>query len=198
MSEHTIDRMSQAEFLNWQLDQDEPYELVYGELLAMAGAKQRHDRIVVNAITLIGPALRGTSCNAFTADLAVLIPNGNVRRPDVGVHCAPFDDEAVYAARPRMVIEVLSPLTRTLDQFGKLDEYKTVESLDYILLVDPETPEVMLWRRDAARAWHHQPLGGLETIVELPELGQSLRLADLYEGVSVRPRPRLVEAPPSG
>ncbi len=198
MSERATPRMAAADFLHWQLERSEPYELVDGAPVAMAGAKRRHDRIVVNAIAVLGPALRGTPCDPFTADLAVLMPNGNVRRPDVGVHCGPFDEEALHAARPRMVIEVLSRSTRALDQVGKLDEYKTVEGLDYILLVDPETAEVILWLRDATRAWQHRPLRGVETLVELPELGLTLPLADLYEGVALRPRPRLVTEVSSG
>ncbi len=114
-----------------------------------------------------------------------------MRRPDIGVHCGPFDDESMAASEPRLVAEVLSRSTRTLDQVGKLDEYKSVESINTIVLIDPEAPEVIVRSRDAARAWQHQTLHGLDARIEVPALDLSLRLADL---LGFRPRPRLAEA----
>lgn len=128
----------------------------------------------------------------FTADVAIRIPNGNVRRPDVGVHCGPFDAAAAYAAAPRLVIEVLSQSTRAFDLARKLEEYKSLESLDYIVLADPDAPDVILWARDADRVWRHSNLNGLEAVIDLPALGATLPLAALYEGLTFRAPPRLV------
>lgn len=184
--------MTSAEFLDWQQYQGDLYELVDGEPVAMAGAKQRHDRITANALGELHAQLRGSACRTFTADLAVLTVRGNVRRPDLGVHCGPFDDEAMCASQPRLVIEVLSRSTRTLDQVGKLEEYKTVDSLEAIALIDPEAPEVILWLRDTAHVWQHESLHGLEAVIAVPSLGVSLRLAELYDGLAFRSRPRPV------
>ncbi len=54
----------------------------------MAGAKRRHDQIVVNSLGLVGNQLGANgSCRPFTSDTAIRIPNGNVRYPDLGVDC---------------------------------------------------------------------------------------------------------------
>lgn len=189
---HAARRMTAADFLDWQEHQAELHELVDGQAVAMAGAKQRHDRITANALGELHAQLRGSACRSFTADLAVITPRGNVRRPDLGIHCAPFDDEALHAGQPRMVVEVLSRSTRTLDQVGKLEEYKAVASLDAIVLIDPEEPEVILWSRDAGRAWQFETLHGLEAAIVVPSLGVTLRLADLYDGLVFRSQPRAV------
>jgi Uma2 family endonuclease len=171
---HATRRMTAAEFLDWQEHQTDLHELVDGRPVAMAGAKQRHDRIVANALGELHGQLRGGTCRTFTADLAVVTPRGNVRRPDLGIHCGPFDDEATQAGHPRLVVEVLSRSTRTLDQVGKLEEYKSLESLDAIVLIDPEAPEIIVWSRDPARAWQFDTLHGLDAKIAVPSLGVSL------------------------
>lgn len=148
MSEHAIGRMSQDEFLEWCQFQDAKYELVDGLPVAMAGAKRAHDRIVVNAIISLGIQLRGNPCQPFSGDTAVAIPNGNTRRPDVGIDRGQFNPDALAVDSPRLVIEVLSPSTRTFDMFDKLDEYKTVPGLAHIVLIDPDAPQAIHWWRE--------------------------------------------------
>jgi Uma2 family endonuclease len=192
MSEGAVVRMSADTFLEWDLTApDHRHELVDGVPRAMTGANQRHDRVVVNVLVDLGARLRAGPCRPFTADVAVKIPNGNVRRPDIGIRCGPDDERATFAA-PRMVVEVLSRSTQSVDRARKLEEYKSVPGLDHILLIDPETPEVLLWTRDASGTWGHAVMSGLEATLPLPALGIALRLADIYDGLTFRRPPRLV------
>ena len=115
MSEAVSRRMSLDEFWEWQSRQDDRYELIDGEPVAMAGAQQQHDRIVTNALIAIGVHLRGGPCRVFTADQTVVTKSTNGRRPDVGVDCGPIQPTSMRATSPRIVIEVLSRSTRTLD-----------------------------------------------------------------------------------
>lgn len=111
MSDATIARMLPNEFLEWGLRQALRYELVDGIAYAMAGAKRRHDRIVMNLHAALVGHLRGHRCVPFSADTAVRIPSGNIRRLDAGVDCAQSEDDAVAADEPYLVFEVLSPST---------------------------------------------------------------------------------------
>lgn len=56
--------------------------------------------------------------------------------------------------------------------------------MDYILLVEPNTPLVAMWFRDADRLWQEGRSEGLDASVELPELGLGLAMRDVYDGVS--------------
>ena len=188
IASHKFDRMTPEEFLAWQLRQDRLYEFVDGlpllPLKMMAGATQRHDRVVINAILSLGKQLRGKPCRPMTSYVAVSIPKGNFRRPDVTVECGqPASDLAMTAAEPRLAIEVLSPSTLSFDRFRKLEEYKTVPGLGVILLVDTELPQVTVHRRRGA-AWEVETTVGLESTLDLPEIGARLSFADLYEGVA--------------
>jgi Uma2 family endonuclease len=185
MNRPALRRMTADDFLEWDSGQpDARHELIDGAAVAMTGARRRHDRIVVNAVAALSDRLRGGRCEPFTADIAVRIPNGNVRRPDIGVDCGPAEDAMTYAAAPRLLAEVLSPATRAFDLARKLEEYKSIPGLEYVLLVDPEAPEVILWSRDAARAWGHAVFTGLAATIELPALGVALPLSELYRGIA--------------
>ena len=190
MSEAQPRRMSPDEFFEWQKGQERNYELVNGlpylPLKAMTGATQRHDRITTNAIATFASQLRGGPCRPQSSDIAIRIPLGGVRRPDLGVDCGPMKDGAMEAQEPRLVLEILSPSTMNLDRFRKLDEYKSHPALKLILLADTRTPAVALWRRRDV-GWVTEDYSGLDASVPLPEIGATLRLSDLYDGLEFPP-----------
>ncbi len=194
MQLEAIRTMGQDEFLAWAQDREGRYELVDGVPVAMAGAKRRHDQIVVNVIRELATQLRGAACRPFTADTAVRIPVGNVRLPDAGVDCGVFRDDTNWADAPAVVIEVLSASTRDFDLFGKVEEYKTVPTLRHIVIVDPDEARAVHWSRATDDAWSFQPYEGLDAAVTTAAPPLTLRLADLYEGLAFPAKPRLVEA----
>lgn len=173
--------MSTAEFFAYRGEEGVRYELVDGVLVrAMTGASQRHDLVLVNILATLHAKLRGSPCRASTDDLAVVVPNGNVRRPDVSVSCGTLDDRSQQLADPRLVVEVLSPSTRGIDLVRKLEEYKSVPGLSYILLVEPDVPHALLWRRGAA-GWELEEVQGLDGGFDLPDIEASLSMAELYD-----------------
>jgi len=179
--------MTVEQFLEWQLRQERLHELVDGvpvvPLKMMTGATQRHDRVVVNTLANLANQLRGKPCRPMTDDVAVRIPSGNIRRPDITVDCGKGSDRAMTAAEPRVVIEVLSPSTLSFDRFRKLEEYKTVSSMQAIILIDTEAPQVTVHRR-MGQAWSAATVEGLDATIELQEIDVRLQLADLYESLS--------------
>ncbi len=180
-------------FFSWQERQADRYELVGGfPLKMMVGVRNVHDRVVVNVIIALGNRLRGKPCRPFTGESSMETLPGQVRRPDVGVDCGGFDPNGYKAAEPRMVLEVLSPGTRDFDTFEKLGEYKAVATLDHIVFVDPDCAEVVHWTRVADGSWVRQVIEELDGTLDLADLGVSLPLREVYDGVtfpaSLRPR----------
>lgn len=181
-------------FFAWQERQSERYELVGGwPLKMMAGARNVHDDIVVNLLSELRDQLRGGPCRPFTGDGSIETLPGQIRRPDLGVDCGRRDPNGLKAAAPRMVVEVLSPGTRDFDTFEKLGEYKAVESLDHIVFVEPDEPLIVHWARTSGRSWERRRIESLDATLDLPDLGVSLALGEVYEGVAFPARPRLVE-----
>jgi Uma2 family endonuclease len=194
MSDRAAERMTIEEFLSWQTDQTDRFEFVNGQPVAMTGARLRDDRMTGNAFYEIRRQLRasGSPCDAFTDDIGILTPPGNLRRPEVSVLCPPFDEEAMTSDSPRLVLEVLSESTARIDRLVKLDEYKAIETMDYIVIADPTRVEVGPWSRDTERVWRSETLQDAEAVISMPVLGLAISLASLYERVPLPPRPRLV------
>jgi Uma2 family endonuclease len=184
MSDPALKPWTVEEFFRWQERQPDRYELVGGfPLRMMAGARNVHDDIVVNIVVDLGRQLRGSGCRPFTGDGSIETFPGQIRRPDVGVDCGARDPNGFKAAIPRVVIEVLSPSTRDFNTFGKLAEYEQLNSLEYILLIEPNLPEVLFLQREIDRTWNRKTLSGLDQNVEMPFVGVTVALASIYDGV---------------
>ncbi|MDQ0509434.1 Uma2 family endonuclease [Ancylobacter amanitiformis] len=182
MAPHALKRMTPEEFYRWPGEDGVRYELVDGfPLKAMTGASQRHDTITLNVLAALRQKLRGSPCRANTAGIAVATMTGNIRRPDALVDCGVRLDTAYEASSPRLVVEVLSPSTRQTDLVRKLEEYKALPSLAYILLVEPDVPSVLLWWRAPGDGWELAAFDGLEGVVGLPGIRAELAMAEIYE-----------------
>lgn len=94
---------------------------------------------------------------------------------------------------PKLVVEVLSPSTSTIDRFRKLEEYKCHPTLAYILLVETRWPSATLYRREGD-AWDMVAFEALGEVIDLPEIGARLALADIYADFTFEHRPE----PPLG
>ena len=178
--------MTCEEFYIWQLDQDERYELVDGAPVphrAMTGASNVHDVILVNCIIELGSRLRGKPCRVASADTAVRTTIRSTRRPDVTVDCAPPDGRSFEAQRPTVAIEVLSPTTRKVDHFTKLEEYRRHPTLRHILLIDPDEVAAKLYSRAEGAEWEDSTLRGKEAVIALGAIDISLPLGALYDRV---------------
>lgn len=182
--------MSVEEFFEWQLDQEERYELVDGvpvPLRGMTGASNFHDTTATNIIGLLWQQLRGSPCRVTTADTAVRTSIRQVRRADATVECAPPQANSYEAHAPRLLVEVVSPSNRPIDRIRKIEEYKRLPTLTGILFVEPSEPRAVLLTRQADGGWLDTPFQGLDAVVSLPDIGASLALRDIYEGVPLDP-----------
>ena len=192
MQPSAVDTTNPEQFLAWVTGQDERFELVEGEIVMMAGAGRRHDSIVVNLTTAVHSQVRGGPCQTFTSDTYIATSPSTRRMADLGVDCGKPDDNALTADTPALVIEVLSPSTGGFDVTVKLAEYQSLPSMDYILFVDTEMPTAHLYFRGAEGRWEDRIIKGLDSAIELSKLNVILKLADIYDGLQFRERPRLV------
>jgi Uma2 family endonuclease len=134
-------RMTVEEFLAWSEGQEGRYELEDGFVVAMAPVRAVHVRTKTAALLAFTQALRAADlpCTAYVDGLGVPVDHGALFIPDMLVQCGeqPGDDEQV-AARPIIVVEVLSPSSVGRDTGLKLLGYFRVPSLQHYLLVDVE------------------------------------------------------------
>ena len=197
MADAATREMTADEFLVWNLDQDERFELVDGTpvpLRAMSGAKDEHDTIVVNLIVALGQQLRDNGCRPKTADTALGTRIRRVRRPDVTVECAGVEPGSLEARNPVAVFEVLSPTTRQLDRSEKLQEYQQHPRLQTIVHVDPSLMDVMVYSRSASGGWEAERLQRPDDLIRLAGTPVALDLATAYDGVPLKVNTRMASA----
>ena len=176
--------MSVEDFLVWQLDQEDRYELVEGiPVKMMAGASNYHDVIAVNVILSLGVQLRGTPCRVATADTAVRTRIRSARRADATVTCEPPRRDSYEATAPRLVVEVLSRTNTGVRWQRKLEEYRRRDGLHYILLIDSRRIEATLLTR-SGETWEPTDYNDLANTIALPEIGCKLAMADIYGGLT--------------
>jgi Uma2 family endonuclease len=193
MTEAALPLWTIEAFFTWQDEQPDRYELVDGlPSRTIAGTTNAHDDIVVNVLAELRNQLRGGGCRPFTGDGSIETKPGQIRRPDIGVDCGRRDPNATKATSPVLVVEVLSPTTRDFDTIGKLEEYKLVDSLQRIVVIEPNAPEVIVWVRGDDRSWRKAVYRGLDQEIDMPEIGVALSLMEIYDGVEFPARPRLV------
>jgi Uma2 family endonuclease len=158
-------------------------EYVAGEVFAMAGGSERHNRISLNIAFHLRAASRGHRCRAFMADMKLRVAAQHAfYYPDAMFVCDDTDDHSQYKERPCFIAEVLSPGTASIDAREKWLHYRELPSLRYYLMVDSER----VWARLRSRAdegrWLEQQLdAGDVARIECGGLVIALSLEDLYE-----------------
>jgi Uma2 family endonuclease len=88
--------------------------------------------------------------------------------------------QELFLEAPALIAEVMSPSSRVYDAIDKFIAYRTIPQLQYYLLVKPEAPIANLLQRTPAGTWQGQDYTDKDALVELPSLGVSFNLGELY------------------
>ncbi|MCV0394666.1 MAG: Uma2 family endonuclease [Rhizobiaceae bacterium] len=177
------------EFLRRNEGREGKREFVRGRVVEMMiDVTRNHVDIATNLLLALRQHLDRETFSVGSANFGVRTPDG-IRYSDVFVDrktaAASADDP--IAVEPVFVAEVLSPSSYGRDFVHKLADYKGVDSLIYYLILSHEEPRVWLWGR-SPEGWNGpQELAGANAAVDLGQLSVQLSLADLYDGVAVRP-----------
>ena len=176
---------SHQEYLEGEQRSDIRHEYLAGQVFAMAGAGEKHNRIAGNLFFHLRAATRGKPCGVFISDMKLLVEqNDAYYYPDVMLTCDPADSESLYKRLPCLIVEVLSPSTEAIDRREKLIAYRNLSSLRYYLLVSQEKRQVECYVRDAENRWRLTVCdneGTLEIICD--DLKVNFSLDDIYEDV---------------
>lgn len=179
-------RLSPEDYLAWEATQETKNEYLDGEVFGMVGVKDSHATVTGNLFAAIRQHLKGTPCRPYVAEMKLRVEAANAFfYPDVFVTCDERDrgPAADYAkSHALLVIEVLSESTAAYDRGRKFACYRLLPSLREFVIVDPDTPSIECFRRDATDHWVLYPFEAGER-VELASVGLSMRIEEIYEGV---------------
>jgi Uma2 family endonuclease len=180
--------MTPEAYLEWEARQSAKHEYVAGEIFAMVGVTQRHNRLSLNLAMALIQALRDRPCQVFSTEIKLRVAKSAAYYyPDVMVVCAeerPVAGDQSAAEDPVLIVEVLSPSTEGTDRREKLAAYRGLTSVQEYVLVSQDRQQIEIYRRQGDISWlyvSYEP--GDE--VEFAAVGLRAPIAAFYEGTDV-------------
>ena len=187
MSTLTVTHVTPEEYLAAERLSETRSEYLDGGVCPMTGASANHSRIILNISTELNNQLGDRPCEVFPIDMKVrLADSKKFFYPDVSVVCGELqyhDERKDIFLNPDFVVEVLSPSTEAFDRGAKFRAYQTIESLKEYLLVAQDSPAVEQYVRNGDGSWKYKSVVGLESLLTLPSIECTLKLAAVYKRV---------------
>lgn len=183
-------KYSVSEYLEMEEQSEIRHEYYDGDVFAMAGTTMNHNEIVDNIRSQFKPRFRPVGCRIFSENIKVeTIQNLHFTYPDVVVTCHPEDINGTYFVRhPRILVEVLSPSSATLDRDFKFRRYTKIPSLKYYMLVSQHEYFVELYSRtENSDIWTYQSFDKPELEVRFDDDDFAIPVSAIYEGIVFDP-----------
>jgi len=171
-----------AEYLEGERVSEIRHEYIDGKVYAMAGASADHNEICGDVYTILKNHLRSSPCRVFMEAVKVELSDdlGDAfYYPDVFVTCEPKGEDTHVMREPKLIIEVISPSTARHDRGEKLAAYKRIPSVEEIVLVEQEWPEIFVTRR--SDNWKRHIYTMMDSEIELASVGLIIKVADIYQ-----------------
>jgi len=158
-------------------------EFVEGEVYAMAGASDNHNRLIGELFGLLLTHLRDSKCEPFFSDIKVRVTKHVYYYPDILVSCDEDPEDPYFRNLPILIIEVTSSSTERIDRSEKLLYYLQIPSLWEYVIVDQLTMNVEVHRRQPNGGWITYCNNESSDVVELASVELFIPLPDLYRRV---------------
>ena len=171
-------RMSKDDFLRLVDRSDSKFEFINGFVYGMGTPSANHNRLTGNIFRKLGNHLQGKPCEAFASDMMVNVAD-DYFCPDVLVVCDHERKEGI-TSNPIIVVQVLSPSTRSRDETEKLLKYINVPSLQEYVMVEQDVVSVKLLRK--SKDWRIE-LYTFGASFTLESIGLTLTVEEIYDRV---------------
>lgn len=182
-------RMTTAEFMDWPGDEDgTKYQLVDGEVMAMAPPSEAHGRIHGQMTFMLAAHLERARPECHVVTGAGVVPRVhrefNVRIPDLLVTCAQHQPGQQLIQDPVLIAEILS-ISHEREKRSNVWAFVSIPSVREILLVKSYEMGAELLRRQPDATWPIRPeILGADSTLRLESIDGTSCLRDLYKGVT--------------
>jgi len=179
--------MSFEEYLELEANSRIRHEYLAGEIFAMCGVTPRHNRIAGRLHGAFRGHLRGGPCEPYISEVAVKLrisSDDYAYYPDVMVVCGREKGEERFFTDPKLIVEVLSPSTASVDRHEKRIAYRRIPALEEYVIVAQDAIEVTVFRREMG--WEPEVIESLDSALELRSIALALPVAAIYEGESLQ------------
>jgi len=177
------------EYLEFENAGTEKHEYYQGEIFAMSGAKLQHNRIAKNLLVSLENKLKGKPCEPFGSDLRIHIEKNTLfTYPDISVICGEVEtrnNDEYNALNPTVIIEVLSPSTKSYDRGDKFRLYRDIPTLKDYILVDSQSISIEAFSINEHGNWELKEYNDINATLNISTIQTSLTLQDIYEGTKL-------------
>jgi Uma2 family endonuclease len=163
MASHAPQRMTLAAFLEWDDGTDRRYQLVDGVPIMMAPAVEAHGELAAALTMEIGTRLKRPCRVVSEAGITVPDRRDTYYIADLAVTYVPRESGRRMLAEPVLIVEVLSPSTSHIDRWRKVADYRTLPSVQEIVVVSSDERRVEVQRR-TSDGWRVEDLIGQASI----------------------------------
>jgi Uma2 family endonuclease len=185
--------MTVEEFLDWENQQERPFEFDGFAPIARTDETQEHALIQVNLITGLGNRLAGGPCRVVGSNLKISVA-GSIRYPDAYVFCASLPRGTQVVTEPVVVFEIVSTNTAIVDYIDKNREYRDTPSIQRYVMLEQDRQGATVFTR-TNDDWVGHLIEG-DAILTMPEIGVELPLSEIYEDIAL-PEPSCPETGPA-
>lgn len=180
-------RVSYEEFLKITEGNEERYEYIDGEVFLLASPGFSHQGVHSNLYEKFILWFKGKPCRVLSAPFDVTLYNEetkskNVVQPDLLVTCdhkEKTDSNDRYMGVPALVIEILSPQTRSRDMVKKLNVYLEGGVNEY-WVVDPRNEQVILYYFIEKKLEQMITFKQSETVKSLQFIGLDIAVEEIF------------------
>ncbi len=169
-----------TEYLQGEKGSPVRHEYVDGQVYAMAGASDRHNRLSLNVASRLSDHLGAGPCQVFISDMKIMADDRVYYYPDVTVTCGPPGADPYFRTQPVLIVEVTSPGAERIDSNEKLFAYKRIPSLLEYVLISQDQMLVQIHRRVERDRWEIETLSEPLAKLRLESVGLTLGLDDIY------------------
>lgn len=157
------------------------HEYFYGEVFAMAGTTDKHNEIAQNITFALRQGL-AKKCKTYMESVRLEVKSKfHYCYPDVFVTCHEQDAQnATLKKFPTLIVEVLSESTADYDRNLKWQQYQTIPTLQYYLLVEQNQVHVELYSRIGEKSWKYEVFTEPTEIIELSLLQIQIPVEKIY------------------
>lgn len=158
------------------------HEFINGKLYEMPGGTRMHEKVIINLSTILNILLRSQGYDVFAQGLRCSTNAERYYYPDILVTNEKFPDVR-FSQKPVLLSEVLSPSTRVIDFVDKFIDYRSISSVEYYLLIEPDYCHATMNYKTPDGEWMAEVFNKKTAVIDLPKIGIQLKLEDIYFGL---------------
>jgi Uma2 family endonuclease len=171
------------EYIKHELISERRHEFINGQLFEMAGEKDINNEIAFVISVVFLNLIQNKNYTIYNHDVKVAIPGGNkYYYPDVFITKEEKNENNCYIKyQPEIIVEVVLESTQITDYVDKYIDYTKIPSLQYYMIVEPETILITVYERTETNEWVTRKCTQLKDIVQLDKMNLSFSLQDVYK-----------------